>query len=161
MKKYRLGYSYLFLADRFKYSGEDIGALTINVAFKVYGKNGKELLYSNTDDSFVYMSDSNRKVYACDLFRCSVLNKDNLFELIPQTELLKLLGNVSYEIVGYTKELVSSPYFLSPEYISKEEFEDIFRNNFERFDTTNNKSAQVPSYFTQEVLYSVAMSRAV
>lgn len=153
MKKYRIGYSYLFLADRFMYKGDDIGALTINVVFKVHDKNGKELLYSDTDDCFVYMSDSNKKVYACDLFRCGVSDKDNLFELIPQSELLKPLGNVSYEIVGYTKELVSrdSPYFLSPEYISKEEFEDIFRNNFERFDTTNNKSAQVPSYFTQEV----------
>lgn len=99
------------------------------------------------------MSDSNIKVYVCDLFRCSVSDKNNLFELIPQYELLKPLGNVFFEIVGYTKELVSrdNPYFLSPTYISKEEFEDIFRNNFERFDTTNNKSAQVPSYFTQEV----------
>lgn len=153
MKKYRLGYSYMFLADRFTYNGEDIGALTINAIFKIHGKDGKELLYSDTDDRFVYTSDSNRKVYACDLFRCSVSDKDNLFELIPQSELLKPLGNIFFEIVGYTKELVSrdNPYFLSPTYISKEEFEDIFRNNFERFDTTNNRSAQVPSYFTQEV----------
>lgn len=153
MKKYRIGYSYLFLADRFMYKGDEIGALTINIVFKTHGKDGKELLFSNTDDCFVYMSDSNRKVYACDLFRCSVSDKDNLFELIPQSELLKPLGNIFFEIVGYTKELVSrdNPYFLSPTYILKEEFEDIFRNNFERFDTTNNKSAQVPSYFTQEV----------
>lgn len=156
MKKYRLGYSYLFLADRFMYKCDDIGALTINVVFKVHEKNGKELLYSGTgdpDDIFVYMLDSNRKVYACDLFRCSVLNRDTLFELIPQPELLKPLGSVSFEIVDYTKETVykDNPYFCSPTYISKEEFEDIFRNNFERFDTTDNKSAQVPSYFTQEV----------
>lgn len=156
MKKYRIGYSYLFLADRFMYKGDDIEALTINVVFKVHDKNGKELLYSDTgdpDDIFVYMLDSNKKVYACDLFRCSVSDKDNLFEFIPQPERLKPLGNIFFEIVGYTKELVSrdNPYFLSPTYISKEEFEDIFRNNFERFDTTNNKSAQVPSDFTQEV----------
>lgn len=153
MKKYRLGYSYLFLStNELTYNDEKIGALTINVVFKVYGKSGEELLYNDTNDHAVYIL-SDRKVYACNLFRCSVLNKENLFEFIPQPEFLKPLGNVSFEIVDYTKELVTkeNPYTLSPTYISKEEFEDIFRNNFESFDTTNNKSAQVTSYFTQEV----------
>lgn len=154
MKKYRLGYSYLFLADKTILNGdnEKIVSLSVDVVFKVYGKDGEELLCSNTDERAV-CDVVNRKVYACDLFRCSVANKKNLYELIPQPELLNLFGNVDFEVVGYTKELlIKADSCMSTSIrISKEEFEDIFRNNFESFDTANNKSAQVPAYFTQEV----------
>ena len=46
IRKYRLGYDYLFLPKRtFKYKGDLIGGISIMVLFKIYDVNGNEILF--------------------------------------------------------------------------------------------------------------------
>lgn len=151
-KKYRLGYDYLFLASPpFEYKGEIIGSISINVVFKVCGKNGEEFTYDEAKDHRIYFT-LNKDVYAYQLFNCRI-DWDNLFVLEPRLDLQRPLGKVSYSVEGYTKELKESieSCMMKSVIISKVEFEEILKQNFEKFDNSANKSAHNTSYFTQEI----------
>lgn len=151
-KKYRLGYDYLFLASPpFEYKGEIIGSISINVIFKVCGKGGEEFTYKEDKDHRIYLT-VNKDVYAYQLFNCRI-DWNNLFVLEPRLDLQRPLGKVTYSVVGYTKEVQDSidSCMMESVEISKGEFEEILRCNFEKFDNSDNKSAQNTSYFTQEI----------
>lgn len=156
MKKYRLGYDYVFLAhDSFAYKNKIIGAMTVLVLFKVFDGNGDEILFTSNelDEQAFYV---NEKLYRLsDLITCS-FDENKLVHIKPNTPLLeeiKRVNNVtfSWKMVEYAKEVFVDRFNLEAEMIGKKEFFKIMKNNVNAFDNSDNKAAQTCSYFTEEV----------
>lgn len=156
MKKYRLGYDYLFLANKsFDYKGDFIRTMAINVLFKVFDEDKNEMLFEsdNLEDQRLYFKNRN-SCYVSDLYNCFI-DKNYIFKLIPNISLLKESGyTVKTSIYSYTKAIdkgISKGIFLEPEIIEEDEFKDIMKNNINLFINATNSPAQSTSYFTEEV----------
>ncbi|PKR83078.1 hypothetical protein CWO92_21110 [Heyndrickxia camelliae] len=151
MKKYRLGYDYLFLPSKsFSYKEELIGAMSINVLFKVIDDDGNEKLFESEElkDQVTNLI-TGKQCYLYELFRCSV-DKEKIVRFDPNIPLIKdFKYSLQFEINSYTKDLDKGT--LEPVFISEAEFMEIMRNNFDLFDNVDNNSAQTTSYFIQEI----------
>ncbi|WP_255287363.1 hypothetical protein [Bacillus pseudomycoides] len=150
MKKYRLGYDYLFLPSKsFYYKDDFIGSMSINVMFKVFDDKGNENLFESEElnDQKLYFENGN-SCYLTDLIRCS-FERVNILNFEPNIKLLKYCDySLQWEIDSYTKDLDEG--ILEPKLISGDEFMDIMKNNIDLFDNSDNNLAQSTSYFTQE-----------
>ncbi len=158
IRKYRLGYDYLFLPKRtFKYKNELIGGISIMVLFKVYDMNGNEILFETEEElkEQTLKLKNGEECYLCDLFYCSFdkeLFKDNqTFDFSPTINVIMSNCRIAMEIYSYTKDIEVRKVILEPENIDREEFNDIMLNNLELFDVTDNKPAQSCSYIAVEI----------
>ncbi|PEK58834.1 hypothetical protein CN593_29310 [Bacillus pseudomycoides] len=151
MKKYRLGYDYLFLASKsFSYKGDYIGSMSVDVFFKVFDGEGNEKLFESEElnDQKLYFENGNSR-YLTDLIRCSI-DRENILNFEPNILLIQQSGyTLKWEIDSYTKDLDEG--ILEPKIISHDEFMDIIKNNIDLFDNPDNYPAQSTAYFTQEV----------
>lgn len=152
MKRYRLGYDYLFLSkDAFVYKDDLIGGTSINVLFKVFDDKGNEVLFESNElaDQKLYFENGN-SCYLNELFDC-FFDKEIVKKFEPNILLLKESGySISFEIESYTKD-IEKGCMLEPTFIDKDEFMDIMKNNTELFDNSDNKPTQTTTYFTEEV----------
>ncbi|WP_243283755.1 hypothetical protein [Clostridium thermobutyricum] len=144
IRKYRLGYDYLFLPKKsFMYKGDLIGGLSIMVLFRIYDMNGNEILFKKKNGGL------------SKLFHCSFdkeLFKDNqTFDFSPTMNLILSNHRVAMEIHSYTKDIELRKVILEPENIDREEFNDIMLNNLDLFDVTDNKPAQSCSDIAVEI----------
>lgn len=152
MKQYRLGYDYLFLpSNSFSYKDDFIGSMAVNVLFKVFNDDGKEILFESDElkEQKLYFDDGS--CYLQDIIICS-FDRENILNFEPNISLLKKLKDtlqLQWEIDSYTKDIDNG--ILEPEWITEAEFMDIMRNNIDTFDNSDNCSAQTTSYFTQEI----------
>lgn len=167
MKKYRLGYDYLFLPNNsFQYKSDLIGGLGLNIMFKIYF-DGEEILFENdelTDQEFIFgfnqenliSKEIKQACYLSELLICSYDQKGGL-TIEPNLYLINLIRilnkdrrfSMVWEIDSYTKDIDKS--ILEPEFITEKEFNDILNNNKLLFDNIDNKVAQSTSYFIEEV----------
>ena len=159
IRKYRLGYDFLFLPNRtFKYKGELIGGTSITVLFKIYDIDGNEILFETEEEELKEQTlklKNGEECYLCDLFYCSFdkekFKEDQTFDFSPTMNVIMSNCRIAMEIHSYTKDIEVRKVILKPENIDKEEFNDIMLNNLERFDVTDNKPAQSCSYIAVEV----------
>ena len=150
MKKYRLAYDNLFLPNNLKngihYKGENISALNIYMVYKVIDKNTGEEIYFQDDDwieqKLEYMD--NEYCYVDNFYKC-VLDKKEIFKMIPNKELFKRSRYiVFYEVGDCIKWLKPNN---DPVLIKYEEFIDILKNNLLEFDNSNNNPTQSTAYY--------------
>ncbi|PEM69336.1 hypothetical protein [Bacillus pseudomycoides] len=152
MKQFRLGYDFLFLPkSSFSYKGDFIGAMTVNVLFKVFNTDGQEILFESDElkEQKLYFDDGS--CYLADLIICS-FDRENILNFEPNISLLQKLKSelqLQWEIDSYTKDIDEG--ILEPELITEAEFMDIMKSNIDTFDNIDNRSAQTTSYFTQEI----------
>ena len=159
IRKYRLGYYFLFLPNRtFKYKGELIGGTSIMVLFKIYDINGNEILFETEEEELKEQTlklKNGEECYLCDLFYCSFdkekFKEDQTFDFTPTMNVIMSNCRIAMEIHSYTKDIEVRRVIFEPENIEREEFNDIMLNNLERFDVTDNKPAQSCSYIAIEV----------
>lgn len=148
--KYRFCYDYLFVpSTNILIENKIITGLSIYVKFNVY-LNGKELFFTSEDD-MLFAIDSCHKKYLHNLIHC-IYNKESMFEFLP-TPMLKYAENrgymISYEIASYYWNVEVNDGFSQTELISKKQFEDVFRNNIDSFDNSDNYPAQTLSYYAE------------
>ncbi|HFD2048863.1 TPA: hypothetical protein ACF2C9_002791 [Clostridium perfringens] len=163
IRKYRLGYDFLFLPNRtFKYKGELIGGTSIMVLFKIYDMNGNEILFETEGEELKEQTiklKNGEECYLCDLFYCSFdkekFKEDQTFDFSPTMNVIMSNCRIAMEIHSYTKDIEVRKVILEPENVDREEFNDIMLNNLERFDVTDNKPAQSCSYIAVEVTEEV------
>lgn len=163
IRKYRLGYDFLFLPNRtFKYKGELIGGTSIMVLFKIYDMNGNEILFETEGEELKEQTiklKNGEECYLCDLFYCSFdkekFKEDQTFDFSPTMNVIMSNCRIAMEIHSYTKNIEVRKVILEPENIDREEFNDIMLNNLERFDVTDNKPAQSCAYIAVEVTEEV------
>lgn len=163
IRKYRLGYDFLFLPNRtFKYKGELIGGTSIMVLFKIYDMNGNEILFETEGEELKEQTiklKNGEECYLCDLFYCSFdkekFKEDQTFDFSPTMNVIISNCRIAMEIHSYTKDIEVRKVILEPENIDREEFNDIMLNNLERFDVTDNKPAQSCAYIAVEVTEEV------
>lgn len=152
MKKYRLGYDYLFIAKKpFNYKGDFIGAMSINVLFKVFDELDNEVLFESNEleDQRLYFKNGN-SCFLNDFYNCFI-DKKNIFVLASNRPLTEESGyKFSFEIDSYTKD-INSDFVLEPEFITRDEFIDIIKNNIDFFDISTNNPAQSTCYFANEL----------
>lgn len=159
IRKYRLGYDFLFLPNRtFKYKGELIGGTSIMVLFKIYDMDGNEILFETEEEKLKEQTlklKNGEECYLSDLFYCSFdkekFKEDQTFDFSPTMNVIMSNCRIAMEIHSYTKDIEVRKVILEPENIDREEFNDIMLNNLERFDVTDNKPAQSCSYIAVEV----------
>ena len=157
MKKYRLGYDYLFVSDEpFLHTGAYFGATSINVLFRVFDLEGNEKLFETDEleDQVLHFHNGNQ-FYLSNLIRSNI-DKEKGFVIEPNILLLKESGESGYafswEIDYYTKDIIEEDGFtLNPIKISENEFMGIITNNIKLFDIPDNKPAQSTGFFTQEI----------
>jgi len=152
MKRYRQGYDYLFLPNKYLIEkNEMIGALCICVLIKVFDKSGNEIVFEteNEPKEQRIKTDKRFSKYLSDFFECS-FNKDNLFSFAQTRFVRNSKFTISYEIHHYDKNILKDSG-LVPEFIEKVEFENLFRKNIALFDNPDNYSAQTTSWFWEEV----------
>ncbi|OBZ15835.1 hypothetical protein A8L34_27695 [Bacillus sp. FJAT-27264] len=151
MKKYRLGYDFVFITGgSFHYKDDFIGAMSVYVLFKVFNANGEELFFESDELKEQKLYFEGGSCYVSSLLSCSFDTK-NILNFNPNTPLLeKFKGElkIQWEIDGYTKDIDEG--ILEPKFISESEFMDIMKNNINAFNISDNYSAQSTSYFTQE-----------
>ncbi|MGU8438673.1 hypothetical protein ACV3OB_15135 [Clostridium perfringens] len=163
IRKYRLGYDFLFLPNRtFKYKGELIGGTSIMVLFKIYDMNGNEILFETEGEELKEQTiklKNGEECYLCYLFYCSFdkekFKEDQTFDFSPTMNVIMSNCRIAMEIHSYTKDIEVRKVILEPENIDREEFNDIMLNNLELFDVTDNKPAQSCSYIAVEVTEEV------
>ncbi|KXA05067.1 MULTISPECIES: hypothetical protein [Clostridium] len=163
IRKYRLGYDFLFLPNRtFKYKGELIGGTSITVLFKVYDIDGNEILFETEGEELKEQTiklKNGEECYLCDLFYCSFdkekFKEDQTFDFSPTMNVIMSNCRIAMEIHSYTKDIEVRKVIFEPENIDRKEFNDIILNNLERFDVTDNKPAQSCAYIAIEVTEEV------
>jgi|APAga8741244001_1050109.scaffolds.fasta_scaffold35210_1 hypothetical protein len=155
MKQYRLGYDYLFLPQKsFNYKNEYIGAMSINVLFKVFNEDGSEKLFETDEEELLdqAISYQDGEHYLFELIICS-FDKERIIKFNPNISLFKkkefINFSFSWEIESYWKDIDKG--ILEPEKISENEFMDIMKNNKDTFDNIDNQSAQNTTFFYQEI----------
>ncbi|HHD2769952.1 TPA: hypothetical protein ACOTG1_003185, partial [Clostridium perfringens] len=129
IRKYRLGYDYLFLPKRtFKYKGDLIGGTSIMVLFKIYDMNGNEILFETEGEELKEQTiklKNGEECYLCELFYCSFdkdLFKDNqTFDFSPTMNVIMSNCRIAMEIHSYTKDIEVRKVILEPENIDREE----------------------------------------
>ena len=159
IRKYRLGYDYLFLPKRtFKYKGDLIGGISIMVLFKIYDVNGNEILFETKGEELKEQTiklKNGEECYLSELFYCSfdkeLFKENQTFDFSPTMNVIMSNCRIAMEIHSYTKDIEVRKVILEPENIDREEFNDILLNNLELFDVTDNKPAQSCSYIAVEI----------
>ncbi|OQR53187.1 hypothetical protein [Bacillus sp. CDB3] len=150
IKKYRLGYDYLFLPSKsFSYKSDYLGSMSINVLFKVFDGEGNEKLFESEElnDQKLYFENGN-SCYLTNLISCS-FDRENILNFEPNILWIKQCDyQIEWEIDFYTKDLDEG--ILEPKNISEAEFMDIMKSNIDLFDNIDNYPTQNTSYFTQE-----------
>ncbi|MBE7106122.1 hypothetical protein FT637_24875 [Bacillus cereus] len=150
--KYRLGHDYNFHVKKaFTYKNELIGGMSLDVLFKVYDKNGDEVLFESDQlNEQIICLENGETCYLTNFVQC-YFDRNNIFRFKPNVSLLEKSGYiVQWEIYGYTKGL--GDVFIDGQCISTEEFMDIMKNNIDQFDISDNYPVESNcSYFTQEV----------
>lgn len=159
IRKYRLGYDYLFLPEKsFMYKDDLIGSTSIMVLFKIYDMEGNEILFETEGEELKEQTiklKNNDECYLSELFYCS-FNKDqfkesNTFDFSPTMNVIMSNYRVNMTIHSYTKDLHIDDLIFEAIQIEEQEFNDIMLNNLELFDVTDNKPAQSTSYIAEEV----------
>ncbi|MED4700533.1 hypothetical protein P9436_15840 [Lysinibacillus capsici] len=156
MKKYRLGYDYVFLADTpFMYKGVNIGATSVNVLFKVFDTKGNEKLFESENELNEQKIDfgNGNSCYLFEFIRCFI-DTENVLNFEPNIKLLREFGcsyTLQWEKTSYTKDILINGV-LNPEDVSEVEFMELMKNNMELFDIRDNYPAQTTSFFTQEII---------
>lgn len=151
MKKYRLAYENLFLPNDdsgINYNDENITNISIYMLFKIIDKStGNEVYFHDEDlvnQKLEYVS--GEYCYVNNYYKCVVDEKET-YKMIPDEELLKKSDySVLYEIGDCIKWVGSDPIV-----INHDEFVDILKNNFAKFNNSNNKPTQSTSYYIVEV----------
>lgn len=153
MKKYRLGYDFLFLPkNSFSYKNDFIGSMAVYVLFKVFNGDGQEIIFES-DEFFIeqklhFDGDS---FHLHNLVNCS-FDRENILNFEPNNTLLNKFKDklhLQWEVYGYTKDIDND--VLVPKSITEAEFMDIMQNNLDTFDNDNNRSAQTTTFFIQEL----------
>ncbi len=168
MRKYRLGYDYLFVAkEPFEWNGRLIGSLSISVLFQVYESDGKEILFDDKDLKEQKIKlDNGQSCYISNLIKCSIdTNNSNIFVFEPTlTKINYCSKDISFTFKDYSMDevtlcqdqeliqLFNRPLTIcEPISISEKEFLTILKVHLDLFDNSNNKPVQIPSYFIEEV----------
>ncbi|WP_283690475.1 hypothetical protein [Clostridium perfringens] len=159
IRKYRLGYDYLFLPKKpFMYKGDLIGGTSIMVLFKVYDMEGNEILFESEEGELKEQKlklRNGEECYLCDLFYCcfdkELFKENKTFDFSPTMNVIMSNCRVAMTIISYTKDLKIKNFILEPVQIEDKEFNDIMLNNLDLFDVTDNKPAQSTSYIAQEI----------
>ncbi|MBY0756306.1 hypothetical protein K5V21_12695 [Clostridium sardiniense] len=157
IRKYRIGYDYVFLPkNSFEYKGDLIGSMSVIVLFKIFDIEGNEILFKTKGEELkeqTLMLKSGEKCFLCNLLKCyfdkDKFKESNSFDFIQAVCEIKSGYRVSFEINSYTKDIDNG--ILEPIQIDENEFNDIILNNLELFNVTDNKPAQSTSYITEEV----------
>ncbi|WP_309566482.1 hypothetical protein [Bacillus thuringiensis] len=150
LKKYRLGYDYVFLADTFTYKGLLISTMSVNVLFKVFDNKGNEKLFESNElnDQKLHL-ENGHSCYLTTLIKC-YFDRKNILNFEPNISLLKDSGyTIHWEIDSYDKGV--GECFVESENVSEEEFMNIMKKHIDQFDSSDNYPAQSCAYFTQEV----------
>lgn len=155
MKKYRLGYDYLFTVNNpFMYKGDYIGGTSVNVLFKVFDVKGKEIFFESENELNDRKLDfgNGNKFYLFEFIRCCI-DTENVLNFEPNIQIIREFGcsyNLEWEKTSYTKEILIDGVLESKD-ISEVEFMELMKNNMELFDNRNNYPAQTTLFFTQEI----------
>lgn len=149
--KYRYSYDYVFIpSDEIQVGDKLISDLSISVKFNVYYK-GEELFFDKEDSYFVI--DEDNKLYLSSIISC-VYNRETMFEFLP-TPMLRYAESkgykIKYEVTDYSWGVLINDCFSDGEFISRDQFEQVFRDNAELFNNINNFPAQNISYFFEQV----------
>lgn len=159
IRKYRLGYDYLFLPkEPFMYKGDLIVSTSIMVLFKVYDIEGNEILFESEEDKLKEQKlklRNGEECYLYNLFRCcfdkDMFKENKIFDFIPTMNLIMSNYRVDMTIISYTKDLNGKNFIAEGVQIEDKEFNDIMLNNLDLFDVIDNKPAQSTSYTVEEV----------
>ncbi|MBO3392324.1 hypothetical protein QTH81_15905 [Clostridium perfringens] len=160
IRKYRLGYDYLFLPKKpCKYEGDLIVSTSITVLFKIYDINGNEILFETNEEELKEQKLSLRNgedCYLCDLFKCyfnifKSSSSNPPFDFMPTEYLFKRGYLVNFSIIKYTKDINTKIFISEQILIDEKEFVDIMKKNLDLFDVSDNKPAQSCSYIAVEV----------
>lgn len=157
IRKYRIGYDYLFLPKKtFEYKGDKIGAMSIIVLFKIFDIEGNEILFETKEEELkdqILKLKNGEECFLCNLLKCyfdkDKFKESNTFDFIQAVCEIKSGYRVSFEINSYTKDIDNG--ILEPIQIEENEFLDIMQKHLELFDVTDNKPAKSTSYITEEV----------
>ncbi|MDU6482985.1 MAG: hypothetical protein E6538_13395 [Paeniclostridium sordellii] len=159
IRKYRLGYDYLFLPKKsFIYKGDLIGSTSIMVLFKIYDMEGNEILFETEKEELKEQTiklKNGDECYLSELFYCS-FNKEqfkesNTFDFSPTMNVIMSNCRITMTIYSYTKDLHIDDLIFEQVQIEEKEFNDIMVNNLDLFDVMDNKPAQSTSYIAEEV----------
>ena len=129
IRKYRLGYDYLFLPKRtFKYKGDLIGGISIMVLFKIYDVNGNEILFETKGEELKEQTiklKNGEECYLSELFYCSfdkeLFKENQTFDFSPTMNVIMSNCRIAMEIHSYTKDIEVRKVILEPENIDREE----------------------------------------
>lgn len=163
IRKYRLGYDYLFLPKKsFMYKGDLIGSMSIMVLFKIYDTKGNEILFETEGEELKEQTiklKNGDECYLSELFYCyfdkEQFKESNSFDFSPTINVIMSNYRVAMTIHSYTKDLDIDNLIFEPVQIEEKEFIDIMLSNLELFDVTDNKPAQSTCYMAEEVKIEV------
>ncbi len=152
MKKYRLAYDNLFSPnDPVKgivYKNEQIFDLMLFLVYKVFDESDNEVFFENervTNHMLEYVQ--GKRCYLNDFYSCKI-DENLIVEITPNSKLMEESQlRVEYSIGGCLKFLSEN----NPIIIDYQEFKDILTNNFEAYNTTNNRPTQSTSYSAVEI----------
>lgn len=152
MKKYRLGYDFVFLPKgSLFYQGETIGGMTTYVIFKLFREDGEEMLFESEDFKEQLLHVNGNSIYIQHLLLC-YFDEEKAIRFEVNTSLMEKYNiplRVEWQIDGYSKDLGIG--VLDAFFVEKEEFFDIMKTNSQSFDNPDNHPAQTTTYFTKEV----------
>lgn len=158
MKKYRIGYDYLFLLNEDIEDPDDkelvIRAIAANVLFEIYDQNGREILFQTDELDEQKVTIDGVSFDPNELINC-YFDKDNLVKFeadYSKVEDIQCNFEVFCKVQSYSKDLLYPGEIISHSVrITPSEFKLLVDNHISKIDIPNNKPAQSPSYFTQEI----------
>lgn len=150
-KNHRICYDFLFLAhDRIETKEETLSGLSIMVMFKLFDQSGKEILFdSKMQDEILMDQLPTGRVYACDLVKCSYDPKTIVKIEAKSNWIKELFGDsltVDWEIITYNKDVMIASNMAEQKEITKEEFMKIAKTYKDRFNNSDNRSAQTTAF---------------
>lgn len=159
IKKYRLGYDYLFLTHKpIRHKGDVITAVALNVIIDVTDKNGNRVIFQGDELKDQSLNTENgEKFWLSELLICK-FDEETLYNFEVNIPLFRVSGltSISWVIHHFSKDIESKEELFNLPVcdvieIPENEFVDIMRSNLNLFDNIDNISAQTTSYFTEEV----------
>ncbi len=154
LTKYFCSYDRTFISDRFQTTftnkaGEkidgDIAGASIYIAVIPVKKGTGESIYNTSENN----KELEEKGYGPEYFGATIHptlgaivipNAEHMMNTLPNN--IELAG----KIVGYTIDIYSSPYMISPINVEEKEFVRVISENYEKFNIPDSYHAQTTSY---------------